>query len=201
MQPRGDTRRGSQIAVVDADLCASCGICAGSCPSSTPFRSIAQLVSGIDMPQLPISQLRDRLRSQIAALTGAVKTVVLGCDRAVDVRKLQRPDTAVLSLLCSGQLPPAFVEYALRQGIDGVLVTGCDECDCEFRFGNTWTEQRLRAEREPHLRSTVHEHALRIVWARAGDAVRVERELADLRAALTLTLTAPSVAQCERDRA
>jgi len=201
MQPRVDTRRGSQIAVVDAELCASCGICAGSCPSSTPFRSIAQLVSGIDMPQLPIGQLRERLRSGIADLSGAVKIVVVGCDHAVDVRKLQRPDTAVLSLLCSGQLPPAFVEYALRHGIDGVLVTGCAQCDCQFRLGNTWAGQRLRAEREPHLRGTVAERQLRVVWASASDAARVVSEVVDFRAALAAKLTAPSAVEGERDRA
>ena len=31
-------------AQVDAALCASCGICAGACPSSTPFRSVGELV-------------------------------------------------------------------------------------------------------------------------------------------------------------
>jgi coenzyme F420-reducing hydrogenase delta subunit/quinol-cytochrome oxidoreductase complex cytochrome b subunit len=201
MQPRVDKRHGSQIAVVDGDLCASCGICAGSCPSSSPFRSIAELVSGIDMPQLPIGQLRSRLVSQVARLTGEVKMLVLGCDHAVDIRNLQRPDTAALSLLCSGQLPPAFVEYALRRGIDGVLVTGCAQCDCEFRLGNTWTEQRLRAEREPHLRRTVSKQQLRIVWAAAGDALAVERELVDFRAELTRKQAAPPVAHCERDHA
>ena len=47
-----------QLAQVDADLCASCGICVGSCPSSTPFRSAAELVTGIDMPQMPLNGLR-----------------------------------------------------------------------------------------------------------------------------------------------
>src|SRR4029453_2179924 len=111
--------------------------------------------SGIDMPQLPIGQLRAKLKAQIARLRGDVKIVVFGCDRAVDVRTLQGPDPATLSLLCSGQLPPSFVEYALRHGAQGVLITGCGECDCAFRFGNDWTEQRLASEREPHLRRNV----------------------------------------------
>ena len=52
----------------------------------------------------------------------------------------------------SGQLPPAFVEYALRNGADGVVVTGCHEGDCAYRLGGAWTDQRLAGEREPHLR-------------------------------------------------
>jgi coenzyme F420-reducing hydrogenase delta subunit/ferredoxin len=180
MQPRFDTREGARLPVVDPHLCASCGICAGACPSSTPFRSIAELVSGIDMPQLPIGQLRSRLKVQVARLRGRTKVVVFGCDHAADVRPLQAPDTAVASLLCTGQLPPSFVEYALREGAGGVLVTGCRECDCAFRLGDTWTEQRLRSEREPHLRRTVSSRQLRVVWA-GSDRARIERELAQFR--------------------
>jgi len=180
MQPRSDRRYGAEIAVVDPSLCASCGICAGACPSSTPFRSIAELVSGIDMPQLPVGQLRSRLKHQIGRLRGAPKVVVFGCDHAVDVRALQASDTAAASLICIGQLPPSFVDYALREGADGVLVTGCRECDCAFRLGNTWTEQRLLGEREPHLRRTVSQPQLRVLWA-GRDRARIERELAQFR--------------------
>ena len=38
---------------------------------------------------------------------------------------LAAPDVAVFSLMCTGQLPPSFVEYALRDGAAGVLVSGC----------------------------------------------------------------------------
>jgi len=176
---------GLKLAVVDADLCASCGICAGACPSSTPFRSTAALVSGIDMPQLPIGQLRAKLKAQIARLRGEVKIVVFGCDRAVDVRPLQGPDTATLSLLCSGQLPPSFVEYALRHGAQGVLITGCGECDCAFRFGNDWTEQRLAGAREPHLRRTVPRERVRVAWASARDRAHVQSALCAFRQALS----------------
>jgi coenzyme F420-reducing hydrogenase delta subunit/ferredoxin len=180
MQPRADGGQGAGLAVVDPALCASCGICAGACPSSTPFRSVAELISGIDMPQLPIGQLRSRLEVQVARLRGKAKVVVFGCDHAADVRPLQAADTAVTSLICIGQLPPSFVEYALREGADGVLVTGCSECDCAFRLGNAWTEQRLRGEREPHLRRTVSARELRVVWA-GRDRARIERELAQFR--------------------
>jgi quinol-cytochrome oxidoreductase complex cytochrome b subunit/coenzyme F420-reducing hydrogenase delta subunit len=191
MAPRGaaldgataNGKREPPIAVVDPALCASCGICAGACPSSTPFRSAAELNTGIDLPQLPIGQLRSRLKCQIARLKGDVKLVVFGCDHAADVRELQRPDTATVSLLCSGQLPPAFVEYALRQGADGVLVAGCGECDCAFRLGNTWTEQRLRGDREPHLRRTVSASEYRVVWA-GRDRGRLQREVERFRAQL-----------------
>ncbi|RZI43303.1 hydrogenase iron-sulfur subunit [Herbaspirillum sp. HC18] len=152
MQPRSDGTRHALEAVVNADQCASCGICAGSCPSSTPFRHIGQLVTGIDMPQMPIDSIRTQLKDMLGKLQGDCKLVVFGCSCAASVDALAGPDVAVFSLICSGQLTPAFVEYALRNGADGVVVTGCHEGDCAYRLGGTWTDQRLAGEREPHLR-------------------------------------------------
>jgi hypothetical protein len=65
-------------------------------------------------------------------------------------------DVLVLQLLCAGQLPPSFVEYALRDGAAGVLVASCsDTGGCAFRLGARWTAERLAGAREPHLRASV----------------------------------------------
>lgn len=152
MQPRTDGTHHKFEAVVDSDLCASCGICAGACPSSTPFRHIDELRTGIDMPQQPVGQLRAELRSAIEHLTGETKIVVFGCNCAAPVSALQAPDVAVFSLICTGQLPPSFIEYAIRHGADGIVISGCHDGDCEFRLGSRWTTQRLTGQREPHLR-------------------------------------------------
>ena len=82
-----------------------------------------------------------------------------------------------MNLMCTGLLPPSFVEYALRGGADGVLVTGCREGSCAYRFGTQWTEQRLAGQREPHLRPGVPAERLRIAWAD-------RHEMSDLKAAL-----------------
>ncbi len=66
MLPHPD-KPGHELAHVIPELCASCGICAGACPSSTPFRSIEQLVTGIDMPQQPVGALREEMERKIAA--------------------------------------------------------------------------------------------------------------------------------------
>jgi coenzyme F420-reducing hydrogenase delta subunit len=81
-------------------------------------------------------------------------------------------------------LPPAFVEYALRNGADGVLVTGCRDGDCAYRLGNRWTEERLDARREPHLRKSVPRERIRVAWHGTYDGAALARTLADFRAAL-----------------
>ncbi|MFI4929381.1 MAG: cytochrome b N-terminal domain-containing protein [Burkholderiales bacterium] len=181
MVPHPDKRL-RQMAQVDAELCASCGICVGACPSSTPFRSAAELVTGIDMPSAPIGQLRQRLQRGLAAMDPmALRLVVFGCDHGAQVAALAAPDVAVFSLMCTGQLPPSFVEYALHDGADGVLVTACPGTGCEFRLGQRWTADRLAGRREPHLRERVPRERLAGVSADPGQEAVLKAALERLR--------------------
>jgi coenzyme F420-reducing hydrogenase delta subunit/ferredoxin len=184
LQPRTDGKALPQQAVVDPDLCAGCGICAGACPSSTPFRSVEELATGIDMPQQPINALRLALERAIASLRGETKIVVFGCRSGADIASLATADTATLTLICGAMLPPSFVEYALRGGVDGVLITGCRYGDCDFRLGNRWTEERLAAEREPHLRPAVPVERVRIAWAGPTDGAALASEFRQFRTSL-----------------
>ncbi len=183
MAPHPD-KPGHKIAVVDPDLCASCGICAGACPSSTPFRSQETLVTGIDMPQLPVDLLRRELEAGLARLGGRTKLVVFGCDKGADVRPLAATDTAVFSLPCTGMLPPSFVEYALRGGADGVIITGCRDGGCEFRLGMQWTRERLAGQREPHLRELVPRDRLQLAYASRGEGSRLAAATMEFRTRL-----------------
>ena len=181
MAPHPNGKAGRQLAVVDADLCASCGICVGSCPSSTPFRSDAKLVTGIDMPQLPVDELRKRLEAGLAALKGDRRIVAIGCDHCSRLGPFAGPDVTVLSLACTGMLPPSFVEYALRAGATGVLVTGCSEGTCAFRLGTRWTKERIGGAREPHLRASVPRDRIATAWLAPGDDQALATALADFR--------------------
>jgi ferredoxin/coenzyme F420-reducing hydrogenase delta subunit len=181
MVPHRNGRPRAQMAQVDADQCASCGICAGACPSSTPFRSAQRLATGIDMPQWPVDALRGRLLQALAARRGQACFVVFGCDHGARSDLLAQGDVLVFSLACSGMLPPSFVEYALRSGAAGVLVSACREGGCEFRLGQRWTAERLAGSREPHLRSTVPARRWAVAWADAGDEAAVRSALAALR--------------------
>lgn len=200
VEPRADGRRGPGLARVLPELCVSCGICAGACPSSTPFRTVAKLVTGIDMPQLSLAEMRAALERALAGLEGRPRVLVFGCDRAADARALARPDTGVINLLCIGQLPPSFIDYALRGGADGVLVTGCAEDGCYYRHGNTWTAQRIAGGREPHLRVSVPRDRVRVIWAAAGEHARLRAAIERFRSALANLPPAPARRAARRKR-
>lgn len=180
LEPHPHGKPGQQIAVVAAERCASCGICAGACPSATPFRSVVELVNGIDMPQLSVDMLRRTLLDALASAREP-QIIAFGCAHGLDVEALGEADVTGYNLLCTGMLPPSFVEYALRAGAVGVIISGCAEGACEFRLGNTWTAQRLRGEREPHLRRNVSSRDYRVVFAGDRDRGSLDQAIKELR--------------------
>ncbi|MEO8143298.1 MAG: hydrogenase iron-sulfur subunit [Betaproteobacteria bacterium] len=183
MVPRTDQRRHPRQASVVEDLCTACGICVGACPSSTPFRSIEDLVSGIELPDAPVARMRQQLQSGIAALTASPRVMLFTCRQAGRHTVLADARTAVMPVECAAMVPPSFIEYALRLGADGAMIAGCREGDCEFRLGDRWVRERIGGAREPHLRATVPRERIALSWA-GRDAERLQREVASLQSRL-----------------
>ncbi len=186
MHPHPDARVGAELAVVDPSLCTSCGICAGACPSSTPFRSAKQLETGIDMPQQRVGALRKRLQDELARLSGPVRIVVFGCSNGIEIQTLRSADTATLTFMCAGQMPPSFVEYALRNGAHAVVVASCPEDGCAYRLGERWTLERLAGVREPHLRARVPRGRMRVIGCAPHERAELKRAIDALRAQCSL---------------
>ncbi len=187
MQPRSDGLRFMEEAIVVPDRCVSCGICVGACPSSTPFRSDASYISGIEMPSMPMAGLRAEMTESLAKLKGEARVIVFGCDNAADIGKLRSEGVAVMSLPCTAMLPPSFIEYALfEKQADGVFITGCRESDCYHRMGDLWVKQRLSREREPRLRGRVDRDRgrIRLFWASSADIKELSKELESFRDSL-----------------
>jgi len=201
LQKRTDGARWEYEVAVTPELCAACGICMGSCPSSNPLRRAETVLkTGIDMPQLPIHEIRARTQSLLAQLgsSPSPRILIFGCEHGFDVTRLNSTDTLGMRLFCAGMLPPTLIEYALKNGADGVLVTGCRASDCYFRFGNKWLAGRIAGMRKPVLRSRVDPQRLKIHGAAETDGARLKRELAAFRQSLLGLQTEPGASRADR---
>ncbi|MFU8895721.1 MAG: cytochrome b N-terminal domain-containing protein [Gammaproteobacteria bacterium] len=183
MVPRTDERNFALEARVDPALCVSCGICTGSCPSSSPFRKQTPLLSGIELPYFSMDDLKQRLEDAVARSSGpGARIVLVGCDYSVPVAAVEQAGVAAVSLPCAGMMPPAGIDYLLRVGgMDGVIVTGCDAGDCHFRHGDRWVKDRVARDRMPKLRGRVPRERLLLSWHKPIDEQGLAAAIAQFR--------------------
>lgn len=191
MQPRSDGTAFAEEAVVDASLCVACGICTGACPTATPFRRAGPLIAGIELPDVPSAQLRERTRQAAARIDAAPRIVVYACEHGVEPEAIG-DGAAVVGVRCAAALPPSFIDFVLSHGYaDGVVIAGCRYDDCHYRLGARWVEARLARRRDPYLRARVPRERLRVHWVGrlggrelAAALARFRTELAALPAPL-----------------
>lgn len=182
MGARTDGKPFERQALVDPSLCVSCGICTGSCPTATPFRRASALVPGIDLGGLPLIEVRERTHRVAAGLGGPARILVFGCDHGIAVDALTGPSVGGVSLPCTGMLPPPMIDYVLSRGLaDGIVVTGCRNGECRFRYGPEWMDARIDGTRDPHLRERVPRQRILRVWAAPIERGRLVRQIEAFR--------------------
>lgn len=175
MVKRTDGKRFPAQPKVDPSLCVSCGICMGACPSSTPFRRTEELQTGIDLPDYPLSELRDRTLAAAASLKGPSRILVLACEHGGGAHH----GGGTVRVPCVGMAPPSLIDFILSKGLaDGVAVAGCSERSCYHRLGISWTKQRFDRQRDPYLRERVPRERLKTIWTSTLERGRFEKELA-----------------------
>ena len=175
-----DFKKGHKQSVVDPDLCISCGICAGACPSSSPFRHVDELVTGISIPGFHIKELLSLTENKLGELgTAAPRIMLYGCDHGSVVDDMASPSIATISMPCTALVPPAFIDYVLRKELaEGVMISGCCEGDCHYRLGNTWLDQRFSKDRMPVLRTRVPREKVRLRWLGVQGTAQLQQEVA-----------------------
>jgi ferredoxin/coenzyme F420-reducing hydrogenase delta subunit len=179
--PRTDGQPFPYQAEVSADLCVACGICMGSCPSSTPFRRQHELKTGIDLPGQPLHAVRDSVAAAAAELAGDGRTLVLACAHSAGGGDVG----GVVTFPCVAMIPPSLVDYILSKDLaDGVVVAGCAESTAYNRLGIAWTQQRFAGARDPYLRKRVPRERLLTIWASPFEFARYETERAAFAARL-----------------
>lgn len=66
-----------------------------------------------------------------------------GADLAGTSRIQYPPNVRAIRLMCSGSLDPIYVNRALVEGVDGVLIGGCHPGDCHYINGNYKARRRV----------------------------------------------------------
>jgi ferredoxin/coenzyme F420-reducing hydrogenase delta subunit len=188
--PRTDGLPFPQQAQVRPDLCVSCGICMGACPSSTPFRRTEELRTGIDLPDYRLRDLRERVIAASAQLAGPVRILILGCEHGAAGNGAA--DT--VSVPCAAMSPPSMIDFIFSKGLaDGVVVAACAERACYNRLGVQWTKERFSGERDPYLRARVPRERLATVWASPSETKRLQAVIAQLRERLASLPASPRI--------
>ena len=192
MVGRTDGTPFDQEARVVDDMCMSCGICVGACPTATPFRRASALVPGIELPAEPVAALRDRVVASAEGLQGPDRVLVFRCAHAGNLGTLAGAGVAVVPMPCVAMLPPSFIDLVIsRKHVDGVLIAGCAAEDCFERLGDRWTEERIASQRDPHLRERVDRDRVAVSWASPVQQHRTRETLAQFRQHLR-TAVAPA---------
>ena len=186
MEPRSDGLPFDREAVVDPNLCVSCSICVGSCPSATPFRRTGAVSTGIDLPDRPLEALRAAINEAGQPAPDGTRIIVFGCEHGPDLKRLDLPGVSAIVLPCLAGLPPSFMDFALSRGhAAGIVLTGCRPGACVNRFGIDWTEDRIERRRDPRLRGRVPRDRIACLWVGRTQTARLERGIRDFAAGLS----------------
>ena len=98
-----------------------------------------------------------------------------GADLAGVSRISYPTNIRIIRTMCSGRVDPLHVLEAFRQGVDGVLVTGCHLGDCHYATGNYKCEKRVQFLKEVLAQIGVDPRRLRLEWVSASEGGKFAR--------------------------
>ena len=85
------------------------------------------------------------------------------------ISRFQYPtNIRIVRVMCSGRIESTFILKAFKDGIDGVLVTGCHIGDCHYIDGNHKAKERMGFLIDS-LNKVGLEGRLRLDWISAGE--------------------------------
>lgn len=92
-----------------------------------------------------------------------------GADLTGTTRTHYPPNVKIIRVMCTGRVNPLFVIQALRQGADGVLISGCHPGECHYLKGNYFARRRFTLMRSLLEFIGVNPLRLRMSWVSASE--------------------------------
>jgi len=163
-----------KTAMVDEASCKGCGTCAAACP-----------VDAIDMRLFSDEQILAQVRAATVAKREYPFIVgflcnwcsYAGADLAGTSRIQYPPNMRVIRVMCVGRVDPSFVIEALRNGADGVLISGCRLGECHYDKGNRQAYQRVQVLRGVLEAVGVNPKRVKIIWCAASEGEILAKEV------------------------
>lgn len=122
-----------------------------------------------------------------------------GADLAGTSRLQYPADVRIVRVPCSGRVNPIHIVAALRQGADGVLVSGCHPGDCHYLAGNYLARRRFALLQRYLEYLGIEPGRVQFSWVSASEGARfaeiMARVAADVRRlgpARRLNINAPA---------
>jgi ferredoxin len=180
-------------AEVQADLCVSCGLCAGSCASlaiGPPGRTA-------------LDQLAAARALVAGAATPADTVLVVACGNNAGVAErlrawaAARPAAALFEVPCCGTLHPGTVSY-LATHFGGVAVLSCPPQNCAHREGAVLADARILLERRPAVPGRIGGQRVAVLHGGLGEWPRLAARLAAFAAGDGAVAPRPSRARAAR---
>jgi heterodisulfide reductase subunit A len=157
-------------AVVDAEACTGCTLCAKVCPYSAIIAEVKEPAVVIDAActgcgtcaaACPVDAITmpgftdEQILSQIDAATEEnpqEKAVVFACnwcsyagaDQAGIAKFQYPPSSRIIRTMCSGRVSEKFILRAFERDAGAVMISGCHLGDCHYLTANYETEKRFR---------------------------------------------------------
>jgi len=96
-----------------------------------------------------------------------------GADLAGVSRFQYPPNIRIIRVMCSGRVDPAFVLRGLKDGADGVLISGCHIGDCHYISGNEYAKDRFERLHEIVIKQLgINPKRVRLEWVSASEGKR-----------------------------
>jgi len=108
-----------------------------------------------------------------------------GADLA-GVSRLQYPSNIrIIRVPCTGRVNPKFILAALRNGADGVWVSGCHPGDCHYIEGNYYARRKFTLLKNFLEHTGIEPGRLHFSWISSAEASKFAATAREVAAAVT----------------
>ena len=95
-----------------------------------------------------------------------------GADLAGVSRLEYKPNVTPIQVKCSGSVNPLYILKALKEGADGVLVSGCHPGDCHYVKGNMYARRRFAVLRKLLEYIGIEPERFQVSWVSASEGTK-----------------------------